>query len=123
MGDQINIVPVPGASAVTTLLSAAGIPADKFTFFGFLPHKNGRQTLFKQIRDSGLTIVFYESPHRIIKTLTSLTEVLSADRQIVVGRELTKKFETIYRGSAEEILKQLNLDKVLGEFVVAIRGK
>ncbi len=122
LGDSVKIVPVPGASALTTIASVAGLPTDKFVFLGFLPHKKGRQSLFNFIKESDRTIIFYESPHRILKTLTALTEVLDEKRRVVVGRELTKKFETIYRGSAKEVLEKVQADKVKGEFVVVVEG-
>ncbi len=123
MGDSAQIVPIPGAAAVITLASVAGLPTDKFLFLGFLPLKKGRQALFKQIKGSDKTVIFYESPHRIIKTLEALTGLLEPERQIVVGRELTKKFETIYRGSAKEVLEKLQADQIRGEFVVAVGSK
>lgn len=121
----IEVIPIPGPSALTVLLSVAGLPTDKFEFLGFIPHKKGREKLFAQISQSEKTIVFYESPHRILKTLESLNKVLSQDRKIIVGRELTKMFEEIIRGKAEEVLKYFkdNEDKVRGEFVVVISKK
>ncbi len=119
-GGSVSVVPIPGASALTAVISVAGLPTDRFLFLGFLPHKKGRQTLFERIRDSQQTVIFYESPHRIIKTLTSLVEVLDEKRRVVVGRELTKKFESLYRGSAQEVLKKLEDDEVKGEFVVVV---
>ncbi|MBI5037813.1 MAG: 16S rRNA (cytidine(1402)-2'-O)-methyltransferase [Candidatus Kerfeldbacteria bacterium] len=123
LGESVRIVPIPGASALATMISVAGVPMDKFVFFGFLPHKKGRQTLFQEIAESERTVIFYESTHRIIKALESLVSVLAPDRQIVVGRELTKQFETIYRGSAAEVLTALQADVVKGEFVVVVSGK
>jgi 16S rRNA (cytidine1402-2'-O)-methyltransferase len=122
LGDGVKIVPVPGASALTTIASVAGLPTDKFVFLGFLPHKKGRQSLFNFIKESDRTIIFYESPHRILKTLNTLIEVLDEKRRIVVGRELTKKFETIYRGSVQEVLEKVQADEVKGEFVVVVEG-
>ena len=123
LGNEVEVVPIPGASAVTAIASAAGLPVDKFIFLGFLPHKKGRQTIFNFIKESDKTVIFYESPHRIIKTLNALIEVLNENRQVVIGRELTKKFETIYRGSANEVLDKLQADEVKGEFVVMVSGK
>lgn len=122
LGDSVKIIPVPGASALTTVASVAGLPTDKFIFLGFLPHKKGRQTLFNFIKESDKTIIFYESPHRIIKTLTILAEVLDDKRRVVVGRELTKKFETIYRGSAQKVSEKVQSGEVKGEFVVVVGG-
>jgi len=123
LGDQVEIIPIPGVSALTALISVSGLPSDKFEFLGFLPHKKGRETLFNKIAETKQTVYFYESTHRIIKTMDSLAERLDADRQVVVGRELTKKFESIYRGSIKEVKEQLFNDEVKGEFVVGIGPK
>jgi len=121
---DLKIVPIPGPNAAITALGVSGFPSDKFVFLGFPPHKKGRQTFFKKIGDIKETIVFYESKHRILKALRELKELSTIDnRPIMVARELTKQFETIYRGTAIEILDQLNGAKVLGEFVVVIRAK
>lgn len=123
LGDEVSIVPIPGVSALTTIISVAGVPTDKFTFLGFLPNKKGRQTLFQEIAASERSVIFYESTYRIIKALESLVSVLAPARRIVVGRELTKQFETVYRGSAAEVLAELQADTVKGEFVVIVAGK
>ncbi|MEX2090669.1 MAG: 16S rRNA (cytidine(1402)-2'-O)-methyltransferase [Candidatus Paceibacterota bacterium] len=121
---DLKIVPVPGANAAIAALSISGFYSDEFVFLGFPPHKKGRQTFFKKIGKTPETIVFYESKHRILKALQELKEISeTGDRPIVVARELTKQFETIYRGTAEEILEKLNKTQVLGEFVVIIRAK
>jgi 16S rRNA (cytidine1402-2'-O)-methyltransferase len=124
-GDKCQIIPIPGPSAVISLLSVSGLPADGFLFLGFLPHKKGKETLVKRIVESEETVVFYESTHRIIKTLEKLGEIMFPDsnRRIVVGRELTKKFETIYRGNIRQILDKLSTDSTKGEFVVAVEGR
>ncbi len=118
----ISVVPLPGPSAVIALLSASGLASDHFEFLGFLPHKKGREKIFKKIAEENKTIVFYESVHRILKTLNSLKEVLGRERQVVVGRELTKHFEEIKRGNIQEISSyfESNPEKIKGEFVVAI---
>ncbi|MDD4995453.1 MAG: 16S rRNA (cytidine(1402)-2'-O)-methyltransferase [Patescibacteria group bacterium] len=121
-GAEINIIPVPGPCAAVTLLSASGFPADKFLFLGFPPHKKARQKFFKEVAAEERTVVFYESTHRIIKALAELEETI-ADRPIVVGRELTKKFETIYRGTAAEIKSRLQAGVSKGEFVIVISSK
>lgn len=119
-----KIVPIPGANAAITALSASGFPADRFVFMGFPPHKKGRRTFFKTIGETEETVVFYESKHRILKALTELNDIaLLGDRPIMVARELTKQFETLYRGTASSILNQLNGNKVLGEFVVVVSAK
>jgi 16S rRNA (cytidine1402-2'-O)-methyltransferase len=120
----IAVVAVPGASALTAALSIAGIPTNEFIFLGFLPHKKGRQTLFAEIAASKRTVVFYESPHRIMKTLASLSEVLDTQK-VSVFRELTKMYEEVVQGSAAEILSYFeeNTEHVRGEFVVAVSSK
>lgn len=119
---EVRIEAIPGAAAVTAALSIAGIPTDEFVFLGFLPHKKGRQTLFQEIADSERTMVFYESPHRIQKALASLAEALDDSRRVVVARELTKMFESLIEGNAQEVLEyfETNPDQVRGEFVVIV---
>ena len=121
---DVQIVPIPGPSAVIAALSASGLPSSDFLFLGFLPHKKGRETLFKEIAESKRTVVFYESPHRIIKALTSLKEHLKS-RKIAIARELTKIHEEIVFGTPEELLVYLNnnKEKIRGEFVVMVSGR
>jgi 16S rRNA (cytidine1402-2'-O)-methyltransferase len=116
-----KIVAVPGASALTSALSIAGVPVQDFTFLGFLPHKKGRETLFKEILESERAMVFYESTHRILKTLESLKKFMP-DRRVVVAKEITKMFEDALVGTAEELLKIFNdtPEKTRGEFVVIV---
>lgn len=122
LAGEVRVVPIPGVAAVTTALSAAGIPTDSFIFLGFLPHKKGRQTLFEEIATSDRTVVFYESPHRIQKTLTSLVEHLADDRRVIVARELTKIYESFVEGSAQEVMAHFvaHPDEIRGEFVVLV---
>jgi len=117
---EARIIPIPGANAAITALSISGFPTDKFMFLGFPPHKKGRQTFFKNIEDMDHTVVLYESKHRIIKALEQLGPL---GRPIVVCRELTKQFETTYRGFAGEILMKLTGNNTLGEFVVVVGPK
>lgn len=117
----IRIVPIPGPCAAVAALSVSGLPTDKFIFLGFLPRK-GQQRTMELIRDAQFTVCFYESPHRIVKSLVALKNYMALDRQIMVGRELTKQFETIYRGNIEEVLKQVE-NKQKGEFVVIVSAK
>lgn len=119
------IVAIPGVSALTTALSIAGMPTADFVFLGFLPHKKGRQTLFREIAESERAMVFYESPHRIMKTLASLAEALPETKTIAIARELTKIYEEIVRGNAKEILDyfETHKDKQRGEFVIIVSGK
>ena len=119
---KVKIVPIPGPNAAVAALSVSGFPADRFVFMGFPPHKKGREKFFTEVAEAKYTVVFYESTHRILKKLNQLKEVFPADRRIVVCRELTKQFESIYRGNAEEIIKILESDKnnLKGEFVVIV---
>lgn len=123
--DEVRIVAIPGPSAVTSALSIAGIPTHEFVFVGFLPHKKGRQTLFKEIAEAERTIVFYESPHRILKALESLTEVLDDTRKVVVLRELTKIHESLVDGTATEVFDYFTThpQHVRGEFVVCVTAR
>jgi len=119
LGDEVKIMPIPGSSAVISALSISGLPTDKYVFYGFLPHKKGKETILKEIIGNKFTSVFYESTHRIIKTLSKLQE-LGLDKKVIVCRELTKKFETVYRGDINQVLDNLNNDTTKGEFVVVI---
>lgn len=123
-GDEFITSPIPGASAFISALSASGLPAHEFIWKGFIPHKKGRETFFKEIQDTQTTVIFYESVHRIIKTLESLVEYIP-DRNIVVAREITKMFEEFKKGTPSEILEYYttNPEKVKGEFVVMIGPK
>lgn len=121
-GDAISIVPIPGPSALVTALSAAGISVAEFTFLGFLPHKKGRETRFKEIAESKRVVVFYESTHRIKKALESLEKFCGSTRHIIVARELTKVYEEFARGEVAEVRAHFarNPDRVRGEFVVIV---
>lgn len=118
--EPIVIVPIPGPSAVIAALSISGFPTDKFLFLGFPPHKNKRQKFFLEVAASEHTVAFYESNHRIKKCLSELQMVLKPDQQVVICRELTKKFESVYRGTIQEIITMNIPEK--GEFVVIIQN-
>ena len=118
--NKVTVIPIPGASAVITALCASGLPTDKYLYLGFLPIKKGRQTIFKKMAESEHTVVFYESPHRLVKTLTQLKDYLKPEAKITVAKELTKIYETFYRGTLEEVLKMLP-EKIKGEYVVMVR--
>ena len=123
-GARVEVI--PGASALTAALSVAGVSTSDFLFLGFLPHKKGRKTLFKEMVVSKRTVVFYESPHRILKTLESLGQALADNhtiyRMIVVARELTKIYEEILSGTTSEIIEVLkgHKEKQKGEFVIIV---
>lgn len=127
---DVKVIALPGASALTTALSASGITSSTFTFYGFMPHKKGRETLFKTITENEHTSVFYESVHRIEKTLETLSRSLQtvasdSTRQVVIARELTKMHEEVVRGSAEDVKNYFikNKDHVRGEFVVIVGAR
>ncbi|MDD5489724.1 MAG: 16S rRNA (cytidine(1402)-2'-O)-methyltransferase [Candidatus Moranbacteria bacterium] len=119
--DRVEIVPVPGPSAISAIASVAGISMSKFTFLGFPPHKKGRETFFRGVAEAKYPVVFFESPHRFLKNL-ELLEKMKPDAKLVIGRELTKMFEEIKRGSIGEILEYYkdNSEKVKGEFVIIV---
>ena len=119
---SVKIVPIPGPSALTAAAGISGFPMDKFVFMGFPPAKKKRQKFFEEVVNSKYPVIFYESPYRIIKSLTEL-KTINEKLEVVVGRELTKKFETIYRGTIEEILAQLKPAEIRGEFTVIVKGK
>jgi len=116
----VKIVPVPGPCALTTALSVAGFSVHKFVFFGFLPKKKRRKKILREIVDSHYPVLFYESPYRILKTLKEIKEIVKGDINLILFKELTKKFETIYRGRINEIIEQIKKDKIKGEFVVLL---
>jgi len=123
-GDQARVVPIPGPSALVSALSASGISAPDFLFLGFLPHKKGRETLFREIASSARPVVFYESTHRILKTLASLREH-TPTHKVMLARELTKQFEQFVSGTPEEIESYFaqHPEKQKGEFVVIVAPK
>lgn len=120
--NNIEIIPVPGASAILAALSMSGLPTDAFVFEGFLPQKKGRQTKLKQLALEERTIVLYESMYRIEKLVTELNEYLT-DRYLVVCREITKKFEETWRGYPKDILNNFSDKVIKGEFVIVIAPK
>ena len=120
-GERVDIIPVPGPNAAVAALSISGLYADKFLFLGYPPHKKGRKKFFSEISESRHPVVFYESVHRILRTLKELSEFENLkDRNIIVCRELTKKFETVYRGRISEVLQKIEGDTIKGEFVIII---
>lgn len=123
VGDRIphiKIVPIPGPSALACAVSIAGFAMNKFLFLGFPPVKKKRKKFFEEFGNSKYPIILYESSHRILKTLGELAEFTGAERKIVLCRELTKKFETIHRGTIAEVLDTLHDGEIRGEFVIII---
>lgn len=113
---------LPGPTAFVPALVNSGLPADRFVFEGFLPHKKGRQTRLESLRDEARTMIFYESPHRLLKSLQQFAEYFGPDRQASVSRELTKHFEETIRGSLQEIIAYFAEKTIKGEIVIVIAG-
>tara|TARA_B100001093_G_scaffold49683_1_gene42213 strand:+ start:53706 stop:54377 length:672 start_codon:yes stop_codon:yes gene_type:complete len=114
---------LPGATALIPALVQSGFPTDRFIFEGFLPPKKGRQTRLKLWSEETRTIVFYESPHKIVKTLSQLQEFVGGDRRLSVSRELSKKFEETVRGTVNELILHFTNKAPKGEFVIVLEGK
>ena len=121
--ENIAVVPIPGAAALTALISVAGIDMQSFVFLGFPPHKKGRETFFKKVEAADLPVVYYDSPHRVLKNL-ELLEKIGSEKQIIIGRELTKMFEEIVRGNTDDIKKHFEThpEKLKGEFAVIVHN-
>ncbi len=119
----IEVECLPGATAFVPALVNSGFPTEKFVYEGFIPHKKGRQTRIQQMADETRTVVFYESPHRIMKTLIALNEVVDEGRKIAVCREISKKFEETVRGTIPEVIQHFEQHPIKGEFVVVLSAK
>ena len=119
----LSIECLPGPTAFVPALLKSGLPADRFIFEGFLPVKKGRQTLLKKLAEEERTMIFYESPHRLLKTLQQFIEYFGSERRISVSRELTKLFEETVNGSVEEVIQHFSLKDVKGEIVIVVAGK
>jgi 16S rRNA (cytidine1402-2'-O)-methyltransferase len=114
---------LPGATAFVPALVNSGFPCEKFIYEGFLPVKKGKQTRLEYIAEQERTVVFYESPHRLLKTLTQLSEKLEANREMSISREISKKFEETVRGNCEELIEHFTNNPIKGEFVVVVSGR
>ncbi|HBB02357.1 MAG: 16S rRNA methyltransferase [Candidatus Peregrinibacteria bacterium GW2011_GWF2_38_29] len=121
LASQINLVPIPGASAFLTALSVSGLHMHSFVYYGFLPLKKGRQTLFNSWLEEERAIIFYESPHRIVRTLEQIQGIIGDNWQVVIARELTKMYEEVLRGSFSEIIAHFKTKNPKGEFVVLLQ--
>jgi 16S rRNA (cytidine1402-2'-O)-methyltransferase len=119
--NNISIIPIPGPSTLATIISVAGIDLTRFVFLGFPPHKKGRETYFKELVGLKYPVIYYESPYRLIKNL-ELLQSLAPEKNVILGREMTKMFEEVVRGKMEEVLKYFeeNEDKIKGEFVIIV---
>ena len=118
----IEVITLPGATAFVPALVSSGLPCDKFCFEGFLPQKKGRQTRLNALQEESRTMIFYESPHRIVKTLEQFSEVFGADRPVSVCREISKIHEESVRGTLEEVLAHFKANEPRGEFVIVVGG-
>jgi 16S rRNA (cytidine1402-2'-O)-methyltransferase len=121
--NNIEVECLPGATAFVPALVNSGLPNDKFVFEGFLPVKKGRQTRLKILAEESRTMIFYESPHKLLKTLTNFCEYFGEDRQLSVSRELTKLYEETQRGTAKDVLEHYTAKPAKGEIVIIVAGK
>lgn len=119
----IEIECLPGPTAFVPALVNSGLPSDRFTFEGFLPHKKGRQTRLQNLVTEERTMIFYESPHRLVKALQQFSEYFGADRQVSVSRELTKIYEENIRGTLTEVIAYFSKKTIKGEIVIVLAGK
>jgi 16S rRNA (cytidine1402-2'-O)-methyltransferase len=118
----IEIECLPGPTALIPALVSSGFPCEKFYFHGFLPHKKGKETTLKMLCERKETVVFYESPHRLLKTLTMMQNFFASERRICVSREITKIYEEHFRGTISEAIAHFSLKEVKGEIVVTVSG-
>ncbi|MFI3315454.1 MAG: 16S rRNA (cytidine(1402)-2'-O)-methyltransferase [Rikenellaceae bacterium] len=118
----IEVITLPGATALIPALVNSGFPCDKFVFEGFIPQKKGKKTALETIAAEGRTTIFYESPHRIIKTLEMMREIFTHNPQISISREISKKFEQTLRGTAQELIEWFEANSPKGEFVVVVEA-
>ncbi|MDR1122234.1 MAG: 16S rRNA (cytidine(1402)-2'-O)-methyltransferase [Dysgonamonadaceae bacterium] len=119
----IEVECLPGATAFVPALVNSGLPMDRFCFEGFLPQKKGRQTRLKELSEETRTLIFYESPFRVLKTLSQLAESMGEDRQVSVSREISKIYEETVRGSLKETISHFSVNEPRGEFVIILSGK
>ncbi len=120
--EYIKVSCLPGATAFLPALVCSGFPSDKFIFEGFLPHKKGRKTRLEFLSQEHRTIILYESPHRLLKTLAQVSEYMGKNRKISISREISKVFEENVRGTCDELIQHFTIHKPKGEFVIVIDG-
>ncbi len=124
VSENVEIVPIPGPSALITCASISGFPMDRFLFLGFPPKKKKRKKFFQNLINCQYPVIFYESPYRIKKTLKEIFFLLKGKpKKVVVCKELTKKFEKIFRGDIEKVIKEIEKEKLKGEFVIILNNK
>lgn len=119
----ITVITLPGPTACIPAIVSSGLPCDRFCFEGFLPQKKGRKTRLESLRDEPRTMVFYESPYRLLKTLTQFAEVFGSDRQVSVSREISKIHEEHVRGTLEDVIAHFSTTAPRGEIVIVLAGK
>lgn len=120
---NIDVECLPGATAFVPALVKSGLPSERFTFEGFLPHKKGRKTRLERLLHETKTMIFYESPHRLLKTLTQFSEVFGGEREVSVSRELTKIHEETQNGTLDDLIIYFSEKKIKGEIVIVLAGK
>ena len=120
---NIEVECLPGATAFVPAIVQSGLPCSSFYFYGFLPHKKGKETLLKRVKEMDETVIFYESPHRLVKTLEKMVEIIGGERQISISKEISKMYAFTFRGTIAEALAHFSKSEVKGEFVMIIAGK
>ena len=120
---NIEVECLPGPTALIPALVISGLPCERFTFEGFLPIKKGRKTRLEELSTEKRTMIFYESPHKLIKTLKDFSNAFGSEREVSVTKEISKVFESTFRGKIVEVIKQINKFKIKGEFVIVVAGK
>ena len=122
IGHNIEVECLPGPTALIPALVISGLPCERFTFEGFLPIKKGRKTRLEELSIEKRTMIFYESPHKLIKTLNDFSKAFGSEREVSVTKEISKVFESTFRGKIVEVIEQINETKIKGEFVIVVAG-
>lgn len=123
IANDIEVECLPGATAFVPALVQSGLPCSSFYFYGFLPHKKGKESLLKRVAEMEETVIFYESPHRLLKTLEKMLEIMGPDRKISISKELTKIYDFTFRGTLAEAVAYFGQKDVKGEFVMIVGGR
>lgn len=123
IANDIEVECLPGATAFVPAIVQSGLPCSSFYFYGFLPHKKGKESLLKRVAEMEETVIFYESPHRLLKSLEKMMEIIGPDRRISISKELTKIYDYTFRGTIAEAVEFFGQKEVKGEFVIVLAGK
>ncbi|MCQ2275777.1 MAG: 16S rRNA (cytidine(1402)-2'-O)-methyltransferase [Bacteroidales bacterium] len=123
IANDIEVECLPGATAFVPAIVQSGLPCSSFYFYGFLPHKKGKESLLKRVAEMEETVIFYESPHRLLKSLEKMMEIIGPDRRISISKELTKIYNYTFRGTIAEAVEFFGQKEVKGEFVMVLAGK